>query len=590
MVVVSTQHVLEPQAAGRRARLGETLIDLGLLSHVDLERAILRQRQQPGVRLGAVLQDMGTVSENDVARGLAHMHGLPVVDPATLEVDRSVARLIPRSIATRLGVLLHAGDSTRLFAVVADPVDVVALDDVRAITGASSVIVSVAPRSSISSALDLVWDAREDEEALAAFVDEKATVELVVEDREDEAATIRLVDRLLLLAVKERASDIHIEPQRHGVSVRLRVDGILREVLELPVGGCAAVTARLKIISNLDVIERRRPQDGRARVRVPGGFVDARVSTLPIMHGEKVVVRLLPQAARLPDLAGLGLDEAQRRTLLEVVRSPQGLILLTGPTGSGKTNTLYAALTQGVDRTRNVITLEDPVEIELQGISQVQVDDRSGLSFAQGLRSCLRQDPDVILVGEIRDRETADLAVRAALTGHLVMSTLHTLDAAAAVTRLVDMGVAPYLVTSSLSLVVSQRLVRVPCPACCVSDTDAPAIVADLGPFDTAGDWVRAVGCPACADTGYAGRTAVLEMLPVTPRVRAALLSGQPEDAVRCAARADGVPSLLDAGLAAARSGRTTLSEVLRTVPLQATVTDGHVPSSGATPGPPPQR
>ena len=507
------------------------------------------------------------MSESDVARALARMHGLPLADLATLEVDRAVARLLPRAVATRLGVLLHAGDATRLHAVVADPVDVVALDDVRTITGASSVVVSVAAKSLISAALDRVWEAR-DEEALAAFIDENAAAELVVEDRDDDdAATIRLVDRLLLLAIHERASDIHIEPHRHGVSVRLRVDGILREVLELPRGGSAAVTARLKIISNLDVIERRRPQDGRARIAVPGGVVDARVSTLPTMHGEKVVIRLLPSAARLPDLGALGLDGRQRQLLLEVVNRPQGLILLTGPTGSGKTNTLYAALAEGVDRTRNVITLEDPVEIELQGISQVQVDDRSGLSFAQGLRSCLRQDPDVILVGEIRDQETADLAVRAALTGHLVMSTLHTLDAAAAVTRLVDMGVAPYLVTSSLALVVSQRLVRIPCIKCCVGDAEAPLTLRAMGHSDVAGDWVRSVGCPACAETGYSGRTAVLEMLPVTARVRTALLSGQPEDAVRLAARADGIPSLFDAGVAAARVSRTTLAEVLRAVP-----------------------
>ena len=573
MPQMTTYNVPGSRSDDRRARLGETLVELGLLGQIDLERALLHQQQGPGVRLGAVLQDMGVVSDEDVARGLASMYGLPIVDPSTLEIDRSVARLIPRSTATRLGVLLHAGDGVQLHAVVADPVDVVTLDDVRTITGVASVIVSVASRSAISAALDRVWEAREDEEALAAFVDENTASEMVIEDREDDAATIRLVDRLLLLAVHERASDLHIEPQRHSVSVRLRVDGILREVLELPRGGSSAVTARLKIISNLDVIERRMPQDGRARIHVQGGVVDARVSTLPSMHGEKVVVRLLPSSSRLPNLAGLGLDEGQQRTLLDVVRSPQGLVLLTGPTGSGKTNTLYAALAEGVDRTRNVITLEDPVEIELPGITQVQVDEKAGLTFAQGLRSCLRQDPDVILVGEIRDQETANLATRAALTGHLVMSTLHTLDAASAITRLVDIGVAPYLVSSSLSLVVSQRLVRVPCPECCLGDVDAPGIVAAMGYANTAGDWVRAVGCPACAETGYSGRTAVLEVLPVTRNVRAALIAGQPEDAVRRAARADGVNSILGAGLTAARAGRTTLAEVLRAIPQQEAVT-----------------
>jgi type IV pilus assembly protein PilB len=325
----------------------------------------------------------------------------------------------------------------------------------------------------------------------------------------------------------------------------------------------------MKIVANLNVIERRVPQDGRARVRIPGGTVDARISTLPCLHGEKLVVRLLPSAARLPDLLGLGVSDEEKKLMLDVLASPQGLVLITGPTGSGKTNTLYAALNDGVDRTRNIITLEDPVEIELPGATQVQLDERAGLDFARGLRACLRQDPDVILVGEIRDHETADLAVRAALTGHLVMSTLHTLDAAAAMTRLTDMGVPPYLITSSLTLVVSQRLVRVPCDACSVPDVEAHVVLAELGVTDLHGDWTRAVGCPVCVDTGYLGRTAVLEMLPVSASIRTALLSGAGEDEVRRAARADGFASLLTAGVEAAREGRTTLAEVLRAVPRE---------------------
>ncbi len=337
--------------------------------------------------------------------------------------------------------------------------------------------------------------------------------------------------------------------------------------MSLPRSGYSALTARLKIIADLDVIERRLPQDGRGRVRVDGSRTDIRVSTLPSMHGEKVVVRLLPGATHLPLLASLGVEPDHREQLLEVTRRPQGLVLLTGPTGSGKTNTLYATISEGVDAERNVITLEDPVEIELPGITQVQVDDRIGMGFSRGLRAALRQDPDVILVGEVRDRDTAELAVRAALTGHLVLTTLHTLDAASAVTRLVDMGVPAYLVTSSLALVVSQRLVRVPCRECSEPDVPEDSVLDSLGITDPDGDWVRAVGCPACSQSGYRGRTAVVELLQVGHDVRRALLDGEGEAGVRAAARRAGTRSLLDHGLAVARRGGTTLAEVMRAVP-----------------------
>jgi type IV pilus assembly protein PilB len=285
------------------------------------------------------------------------------------------------------------------------------------------------------------------------------------------------------------------------------------------------------------------------------------------MHGETIVVRILPPASRLPGMAGLGIDVEQRSILLDAVARPQGLILITGPTGSGKTNTLYATIAEGVDSARNAITLEDPVEIELPGLTQVQIDDHSGMGFARGLRASLRQDPDVILVGEIRDHETAELAVRAALTGHLVLSTLHTMDAAASITRLLDMGVAPYLVASSLELVASQRLVRVPCRDCALEDVEAESVLERLGVADHVGSWVRPVGCVQCANTGYDGRTAIVEILPITAPIRSILLAGGDEDQVRAAARRDGVVSLRIAGIEKARLGGTSLEEVLRVAP-----------------------
>jgi type IV pilus assembly protein PilB len=447
----------------------------------------------------------------------------------------------------------------------------VALDDIRAITGVTGLDVSVAAESQIRAALDHAWVEGEDDALVRDFIHE-----MVVDDEhEDEinavtdAATIRLVNRVLGHAARLGASDIHIEPRRDAVHVRLRIDGVLREIMTLPQQGYSALAARLKIIANLDVIERRLPQDGRARVRIEGARIDIRISTLPALNGEKVVIRLLPPANHLPSLRKLGLDVTHRVTLQDVARRPQGLMLITGPTGSGKTNTLYATIAEGVDSDRNVITLEDPVEIELPGITQVPIDEKIGMDFSRGLRAALRQDPDVLLVGEIRDRETAELTIRAALTGHLVLSTLHTLDAASAAARLIDMGVAPYLVTASLNLVVSQRLVRVPCPRCAEPETPDLSVLADLGITDASGSWLRAVGCPDCSHTGYRGRTAVVEMLDVGPEVKRALLERADEDTIRSVARAAGMITLLDHGIAIARRGGTTLAEVLRAVPRE---------------------
>ena len=551
-----------------RTRLGDTLVEMGLIGDSDLRRALARQAERPGQRLGVVLRDMGLLSELDLASGLAQLHKLPIVEVDLIDVDRDVARLVPRAMAQRLAILAYRRSGDTLHVAIADPVDVIALDDVRAISGGLTLEIGVATPTVISHALTQVWAEHDEADVLRAFIDETTvavTSHTVMDD--DDAVTIRLVDRLLSQAVRQRASDLHIEPRRDAVHVRLRIDGILREVMTVPRSGYAALTARLKIIADLDVIERRVPQDGRARIQLASGPVDVRVSTLPSMHGETVVVRVLPPAAGLPGMVGLGIDAGQRQILLDAVARPQGLILITGPTGSGKTNTLYATIAEGVDVARNAITLEDPVEIELPGLTQVQIDERSGLDFARGLKACLRQDPDVILVGEIRDRETAELAVRAALTGHLVFSTLHTVDSAAAVTRLTDMGVAPYLVTSSLLLVASQRLVRVPCRDCASADPDAPAVLELMGVSDVRGTWLRAVGCSACADTGYHGRTAVVEVMPITSAIRCALLKGATEEHVRDTARDDGVASLRMVGLDKARLGGTTLAEVLRVLP-----------------------
>jgi type IV pilus assembly protein PilB len=368
-------------------------------------------------------------------------------------------------------------------------------------------------------------------------------------------------------AVRRGASDVHVEPMERGLRIRVRIDGVLREVLTIPHSSRLAFVSRLKIVSGLDIAERRRPQDGRTRIDLGDISVDARVSTLPTMHGEKVVVRLLARAETTPPLGDLGFDDRQLKAFRHALDRPQGLVLITGPTGSGKTSTLFSALSEIHDISRNIVTLEDPVEMQLPGITQVQINERAGLTFAAGLRSVLRQDPDVVLVGEVRDTETAELALRASLTGHLVLTTVHTNDAVSALTRFVDMGVEPYLVASSLSLVVAQRLVRVPCRVCAEPDIPDDDLLARLGidrSYLDGGEPTRGRGCRVCGDTGYLGRRGVFEVLEITPEVRRTLLSDPTESALLAAAQASGSSSLRAHALAVARAGGTTLEEVLR--------------------------
>ncbi|MEZ5115157.1 MAG: ATPase, T2SS/T4P/T4SS family [Candidatus Nanopelagicales bacterium] len=557
---------------GARRRLGDVLVDRKILTDTDLERALATQgndQPQHRRRLGRVLMDLGLVNDVQLASALAEAHGLPVHDLQLATIDPVSARIVPRSVAERHCVLVLGWQGRRLRVAVADPVDVVALDDVRALAGATGLEVGVAPERQIRKALDDVWGEVVDDEVLKEFLSDQEPETTPQEEitSETDAAAIRMVDRFLSHGVRLGASDIHVEPGREGMRVRMRVDGILRDVLQLPMTGYGSLIARLKIISGLNVIERRVPQDGRTRIAIDGRKMDVRVSTLPSLRGEKVVLRLLPHSTDLPTMSTLGLEDDQVALLRSVVEMPQGFVLITGPTGSGKTNTLYAALHDVVRDDRNVITLEDPVEIELPGTTQVQIDDRIGMTFARGLRAVLRQDPDVVLVGEIRDLETAELAVRAALTGHLVLSTLHTMDSPAALTRLLDMDVPAYLVASSLSLVMSQRLVRVPCEYCAVEKTGVDAVTASrlgMTEEEQAGTYLEAIGCVRCDDIGYRGRTGIFETLPVTPAVRRALLRGGTEETVREAALAEGFRPLTRRGVEAALQHRTTLSEVLR--------------------------
>ena len=491
-----------------------------------------------------------------------------MVDLGRETIEPDVARLLPRAVAERAQIVVLAVEGRAVRVAAADPTNVVALDDVRLHTGAHDVDVVVATETQVRDHLRRLWTLTDESLDITAMADESEEPPLderALRSAVDDAPTVRLVNAMLAEAVREGASDLHVEPQRDGLRIRHRVDGVLRDVMLLPKGASAAVVSRLKILSGLDIAERRIPQDGRARIAVDGTAVDARVSTLPGLHGEKVVLRLFATDAAVQPLATLGLAAAQLDIVERVLAAPQGLVLITGPTGSGKTRTLYASLARVLTPEVNVVTLEDPIELQLPGITQVAVHPRSGMTFARGLRAVLRQDPDVVMVGEVRDSETAELALQAALTGHLVLTTLHTNDAPGALTRLVDMGVEPYLVASSLSLVVAQRLVRQPCPACAGPYEPSDAVLAGLGldPDSLAGAAPRrGDGCPRCAGSGYRGRRGVFEVLEVTPVVRHAI--GQGEEALAKAAAATGLQRLREHALALAARGETTYEEVLR--------------------------
>jgi type IV pilus assembly protein PilB len=566
---------VHPAVTGhQRRRLGDVLIERGLVTPEELTTALATQQTLVGKhrkRLGRLVVDLGFVTERQVAESLAELLSLDLLGASDLAIPLDVARLLPRKVAERDQVLVLGRTSEGLRIATADPTNVVALDDVRAYTGSQTLTLVVATASMIQEQIARIWSMGEDPISMSnAITDDETddiTDEAVLVRVADQAPTVKLVNQLLADAVRVGASDIHVEQQADGIWIRHRIDGVLRDVTRMPKSSAPALVSRLKIVAGMDIAQRRMPQDGRMKITANGIAVDARVSTLPSVHGEKVVVRLLPDAERITPLDRLGMEPAQLEAMVSAATSSQGLVLITGPTGSGKTNTLYSLLAEVATRDKNVITLEDPVEIQLPGITQVQINERAGMTFARGLRSMLRQDPDVILVGEVRDTETALLALEASLTGHLVLSTLHTNNACAAVTRLVDMGVEPYLVASSLALVVGQRLVRRPCAACAKPYKPSAELLSRLRltPADLRGAKpMRGTGCMECNDSGYRGRVGIFEVLPVNADLRDVLLTTPTEGEVTKVAVAMAMVTMRAAGIAKARRGETTYEEVLR--------------------------
>ncbi len=555
----------------RRRRLGELLVTAGAVGAAEVEDAV--DRAAPGERLGATLRRLGLVTEPDLADALATQLRLPRIDLEQEEVDLGAVALLPEGLAERYDVLPLAFDGDTLSVAMTDPSDVDALDGIRLASGARTVRPVVATAAPLASARRRAYRATTTRELVRQLDPGRTAVASRQPSPEPSVAAAstpigQLVEALIADALTARASDIHLEPDRDGVRVRLRVDGQLRETARIPEQRAAPLRSRLKLLAQLDIAERRLPQDGRALVRVGSREQDLRVSAMPTLHGETIVLRLLPRHADLMGLGELGFSPSDHDRLAAVLARPQGLVLLTGPTGSGKTTTAYASLEAVDPHRRNVLTLEDPVEVEWPGVNQTQVDPDIGLSFAHGLRHVLRQDPDVLLVGEVRDRETAALTVEAASTGHLVLATLHTNDAPSAVARMADLGADRFLLASALQLVVAQRLVQCVCEGCAEPD---PAAVDQLPrlPGDALAGATprRGRGCERCDGLGVYGRTAVAETLPVTPQLRQQLQSGVDELRVAHTSLDAGWRPLRADAVDRAISGQITVAEAERATP-----------------------
>jgi general secretion pathway protein E len=561
---------------GDTRKLGQILLEQLGFEEEKIDEA-LEIQQERGGRIGEILISMKLADESDIIHALSLQLDLPVVEEIDVSaVDAELVRRIPINFAKQQRVLPLNQTADEVVLAVSDPLNTFALDDVRVLLG-QPIRPVLAESQTIIDGINRLYDRSAGEaEALVDDLEETDLDTLAQEleepedllDASDEAPIIRLVNSLLFQAVKERCSDIHIEPMERDIAVRFRRDGILYQILRTPKRFQSSITSRVKIMGGLNIAEKRLPQDGRIRIKIAGKDIDIRLSTVPTVHGERVVMRLLDKSAVLLDLNEIGFNESNLRTMNQLIHKSHGIILVTGPTGSGKTTTLYASLTKINTPEVNILTVEDPVEYQLPGIGQIHVNEKIDLSFANVLRSFLRQDPDIIMVGEIRDLQTAEIAIQASLTGHLVFSTVHTNDAAGAVTRLVDMGVEPFLVASSLVAILAQRLVRIVCPHCRQKVEPTEAEWAKLGLRDNGTrrpEFVyKSNGCPKCFKTGYLGRTGIYELLVLEDDIRQLVLKNVDSSTIKRAAVSKGMLTLRDDGADKISRGFTSMEEVLR--------------------------
>ena len=560
-------------------RLGDVLVEQGWLSPEALEEGLEAQAEN-GERLGQVLVQQKKITEQELLNALALQLDLEVmesIDDKELRFD--LVEQLPIQYLKKHEIFPFQSEDGTLRIAVNDPLDLEVLDDLRILFGQNEIRPVLVPAREILSAINRTYGQANDtaEQIMQDLGEEADSQHLFTElevgedllDETSEAPIIKLVNHIFSQAVKSQASDIHIEPYQQHLQVRFRLDGVLHNVLSPPRRLHAAIVSRIKVMARLDIAEKRLPQDGRTEVKIGERLVDVRVSSLPTAFGERVVLRLLEKSGKLLSMEEIGLTAAALAEMKRLLHLSHGIILVTGPTGSGKTTSLYAALSSINSPDKNILTIEDPIEYQLDGIGQMQVNPKINLTFASGLRSMVRQDPDVILVGEIRDRETADIAIHAALTGHLVFSTLHTNDSASAVTRLTDMGIEPFLVSTAVQAIIAQRLVRLLCTHCKEAYEPEEAQWAELrSSREVAGPIFRADGCEKCLETGYRGRTGIYEFLLLSEAIKGLVLKTSDANQINKAARAEGMASLREDGINKVMEGRTTISEVLRVTQL----------------------
>ena len=555
-------------------RLGDRLVQAGLITKPQLDKALEEQKRTGGL-IGSNLIKLGYIKEEDLLHFLSKQFGFPAVDLSKLEVSPDLLKLVPSEVVQKHNVLPVSRAGSTLVIATSDPTNYLVIDDIKFLTG-YNIDVVVAEETALKDAINRYYD---QSATLMDVMSDLEDLELEVVDEHEEvnieelekstsdAPVVKLVNVILTEAIAKEASDIHIEPYEKQFRVRYRIDGVLHEIMNPPMRLKNAITSRLKIMSSLDIAERRLPQDGRIKLKTTSKEMDFRVSVLPTLFGEKLVLRLLDKSALQLDMTKLGFEEQALKDFQEAIYQPYGMVLVTGPTGSGKTTSLYSALTELNKVTQNISTAEDPVEYNLPGINQVQMHEEIGLNFAAALRAFLRQDPDIIMVGEIRDFETAEIAIKAALTGHLVLSTLHTNDAPSTIHRMLNMGVEPFLVTSSVNLILAQRLVRKICSECKEPCEVSPQALVEMGMSPEEAESTvgyKGAGCDRCNGTGYKGRIALYEVLPLRDDLKELILEGGSSAELKRAAIENGMKSLRQSGLHKIREGVTTPEEVLR--------------------------
>ncbi len=550
----------------KRKRLGELLIEAGILTKEKFDSAMELQKGS-GKKLGEFLVDKGIVDENSIVDVLEFQLRIPKVDFNHLDIDPEILKMISENLAKKHKVVPVRIEDDKLLVAMADPLDLVAIDEVRIASG-MEVTPAIATKSSVTTAIERLYGKESAEKAVEDFkkqynIDQITEKDMELSSEVTNAPVVKLVNSIVEHAMKLKASDIHIEPLADCFRIRFRIDGDLQEIMRSPKTAHPAVVTRIKIIGRMDIAEKRIPQDGRVEMNIDGKDVDLRLSVLPTVYGEKVVIRILGRSDIMLSRSQLGFSPENGERFDRIIKSPNGIILVTGPTGSGKTTTLYAVLKELDKIDRNIITVEDPVEYKLDGVNQVQVNVKAGLTFANGLRSILRQDPDIVMIGEIRDEETAEIAVRAAITGHLVLSTIHTNDSASTITRLIDMGIEPYLVSSSLTGIVSQRLVRKICKSCKTSYKPDISELSLLKQRESR-SLFKGAGCSACNNTGYLGRTAIHEVMPIGKDMRELIDRRANIDQIRHLASKTGTISLRESCVQLVLNGVTTVEELTR--------------------------